>query len=176
MYFTQFKTVTEVKEAYRSISKILHPDLGGTHELFIQMQNEYEAKLKSLHGTYNTKDDAEKGKNKYQFDARIERDLMRILQALQGLRLPETIQICLQGTWIWVKGTLKNSYGHYPVRDNIGASLEALGLKLHSAKGEYYYRDAKNACHNHGKIMSYDRINARYRGTTFSNVGADQVN
>lgn len=35
-------TVKEIKEAYRRLSKVYHPDAGGTHDGFIRLQKSYE--------------------------------------------------------------------------------------------------------------------------------------
>lgn len=175
-YFEQCKTEQETKNLYRSLSKILHPDLGGTDKDFVELENQYRKKLKSLHGTFNSKEDEKEGKRQYFYDENIEQDLMNMLRAIQGLQLPETVEIALQGTWIWVKGTVRNNYGHYPLDPRHVPALERLGLKFHSMKGECYYRDGKNRCHNKGKVINYDRISSRYKGMSFTNNGADQIN
>ena len=41
-YFTNCKTAEELKKAYRTWAKKLHPDLGGNAEEFKVMQAEYE--------------------------------------------------------------------------------------------------------------------------------------
>lgn len=175
-YFNDCKTEQQTKTLFRHLSKILHPDLGGTCKDFCELETQYRAKLKSLNGTYNNKEDEKQGKRQYFYDEAIETDLMNMLRGLQGLRLPETVEISLQGTWIWVKGTHKNKFGHYPLDSRHVPTLENLGLKFHTMKGECYYRDGKNRCNNKGKVMSYDRISAKYRGVKFNNNGMDQVN
>lgn len=176
MYFDNCKTEQETKTAFRHLSKILHPDLGGTCALFRAMEEEYRAKLKSLNGTYNSAEDEKAGKRQYYYDEAIETDLINMIKAVQGLRLPETVEISLQGTWIWVKGTVKNNYGHYPLNMRHVPALERLGFKLHTMKGECYYRDPGRKCVNKGRVMSYDRIAAKHRGVKFGNTGVDQIN
>jgi curved DNA-binding protein CbpA len=39
-------TVAEVKEAYRSLVKLAHPDGGGTHDEFLALQEAYEQALR----------------------------------------------------------------------------------------------------------------------------------
>jgi hypothetical protein len=175
-YFKDCTTENATRKLYVSLAKILHPDIGGSKEQFQELQNQYEAKLKSLHGTYNTKEDAAEGKRKYEYDPAIERDLMNMLFAVQGVRLPDTMEISLQGTWIWVKGVRANERGNYPIEQRFVKQLENLGFKYHTMKGECYYRDPKNRCSNKGKIMKFDRINRKYRGAFYSNIGAEQIN
>lgn len=175
-YFKDCKTENETRTLYVSLAKILHPDIGGSTRDFQELQNQYEAKLKSLHGSYNSDSDAKEGKRKYQYDAAIERDLMNMLLAIQGLRMPETVEVSLQGTWIWVKGIRKNSFGHYPLDPKFVPALERIGMKHHTMKGECYYRDGKNRCNNKGKVRSFDSINRKFRGAFYSNTGSDQIN
>lgn len=175
-YFTDCQTEADTKKMFKHLSKILHPDLGGTDELFRDMADQYHAKLKSLSGSYNSKEDEAAGKRQYFYDAEIESDLLNMIKALQGLRMPEIVEISLQGTWIWVKGVTKNHYGHYPLNPRFIPQLENLGLKLHTAKGEMYYRDPKNRCNKNHKVMPFDRINKRYRGYTVANAGSEQLN
>jgi hypothetical protein len=47
-YFENLNTVEEVKEAYRKYAKEVHPDFGGDEEDFIELKNQYEAKLISF--------------------------------------------------------------------------------------------------------------------------------
>lgn len=176
MYFTNCKNEQETKSAFRHLSKILHPDLGGTCDLFREMNEEYLKHLKSLNGTYNSKDDERAGKRQYHYNETVETDLMNMVRALQGLRMPETVEISINGSWIWVKGTLKNKFGHYPLNTQFIPQLERLGLKLHTMKGECYYRDPSNKVHTKGRVTTYDRINRRYAGLNFQNNGADQIN
>ena len=178
-YFDSCATENETRKLYVNLAKILHPDACGgsleAEENFKELGNQYDAKLKSLHGTYNTKEDAAEGKRKYQYDAAVEADLMNMLRAIQGLRLPESVEIHLQGTWIWIKGICKNTFGHYPLDARHVPTLEALGCKHHTMKGECYYRDGKNACHNKGKVMGFDKIARRYKGFKAYNTGSDQL-
>ena len=168
-FFSDCSTEQETKTRYRHLSKIFHPDLGGTAALFRELNDSYHAKLKSLHGSYNSKED--------EYDHAVEEDLINMIRAVQGLQLPETVEISLQGTWIWVKGTLKNSYGNYPLHSAHIPMLERLGFKLHTGKGECYYRDPKNACARKSKkYASFDRIARRFQGSTFRHRGADQGN
>jgi len=175
-YFKECKTEQETKNAFRHLSKILHPDLGGTCELFRELETEYRAKLKSLDNTYNSKQDEQEGKRKYQYNEAVESDLINVIRALQGLQLPETVEIAIQGTWIWVKGVTKNNFGHYPLNTRFIPQLERLGLKLHTMKGEMYYRDPSRKCYTKGKVSTYDRIARRYQGGSVGNTGAEQIN
>ena len=92
-YFTNCKTAEELKKAYRTWAKKLHPDLGGNAEEFKQMQNEYEKmweRLKNVHqnaqGETYTKEFIH---------------IINVLITLVGVE----VEIC--GKWIWVSGNTK---------------------------------------------------------------------
>ena len=59
--FRECKTEKEVKELYRSLSKYLHPDRGGNHDLFIKLTQAYE---KSLGKTEGKKEESNKDSSK----------------------------------------------------------------------------------------------------------------
>lgn len=173
-YFENCKTEQETKNAYRGLSKILHPDIGGTEEQFKELGNQYHAKLKSLSGSYNCKEDEKAGKRQYHYDAKIEELLLTKIRELQGLQLPEIIEIHLLGSWIWVRGSQQSERGFYPVSDRFSAQLKKCGLEYHSLKGEYYFRDAGNKSSSKGK-MSFNKIKSKYSGVRMNNSGYEQV-
>jgi len=41
-YFIGAATVQEVKDKYKTLAKVLHPDVGGSHEKFTLMKGEYD--------------------------------------------------------------------------------------------------------------------------------------
>lgn len=49
-YFNTYNTPESLKSTYRSLCKTLHPDVGGSHSVFIEMKSEYDEKLKYLSG------------------------------------------------------------------------------------------------------------------------------
>ena len=99
-YFTNCKTAEELKKAYRTWAKKLHPDLGGNAEEFKQMQNEYEKlweRLKNVHqnaqGETYTKETDETPQEFIH--------IINVLITLVGVE----VEIC--GKWIWVSGNTK---------------------------------------------------------------------
>ena len=99
-YFTNCKTAEELKKAYRTWAKKLHPDLGGNAEEFKQMQNEYEKlweRLKNVHqnaqGETYTKETDETPQEFIH--------IINVLITLVGVE----VEIC--GRWIWVSGNTK---------------------------------------------------------------------
>jgi hypothetical protein len=50
-FFVGCNTEDEVKRRYKALSKIYHPDVGGDHETFTVMQNQYESHMAAYSGT-----------------------------------------------------------------------------------------------------------------------------
>jgi len=48
MYFDKFQTQEEVRARYRRWAKMVHPDVGGDHEIMQEINAEYELKLAEL--------------------------------------------------------------------------------------------------------------------------------
>ena len=99
-YFTNCKTAEELKKAYRTWAKKLHPDLGGNAEEFKQMQNEYEKmweRLKYVHHTAPTEIYTKETDETPQEFIHI----INVLITLVGVE----VEIC--GKWIWVSGNTK---------------------------------------------------------------------
>lgn len=60
-YFYSCKTVEEIKKVFRKLSRDLHPDQGGDHDKFIELQSEYEQKLEAvLFDAYDLSDKKDK--------------------------------------------------------------------------------------------------------------------
>ena len=119
-YFTNCKTVEEIKAEYRKLAKQNHPDLGGSIEAMQEINSQYQNALKGCHGqetdgrTYNYKPD-------------VERELMDKINEL--LRLKK-VDIALIGYWIWVTGDTKENK----------EALKTAGLKWHSKRKCWYYK------------------------------------
>jgi hypothetical protein len=82
-FFQSVATVEELKREYKKLAKKYHPDLGGSHQEFINLKKEYDDLFEQLNGG--------KGNNKaYQdiIDKLIQYDL----------------EIEIIGTWIWITG------------------------------------------------------------------------
>ena len=98
-YFSDCKTAEELKKAYRTWAKKLHPDLGGNAEEFKVMQAEYERlweRLKNIHKTSEGKTYTAKTETRETPQEFI--NIINILIRLEGVQT----EIC--GNWIWCSG------------------------------------------------------------------------
>ncbi|MBS4067960.1 MAG: hypothetical protein KGZ62_05105 [Sulfurimonas sp.] len=144
----QFKGIdgiNEAKKIYKELAKKLHPDVGGTDELFKILNSVYNHILE--HGL-NFSEDAE-------FDLELEKVISKILHY-------ENIVIEVVGSWIWLSGDTKN------IKD----ILKELNFKWASKKKMWYYGEMKG---KNPKQKSMDDIKAKYGCQTVKTKGASKV-
>ncbi|MBW4595504.1 MAG: hypothetical protein KME46_22015 [Brasilonema angustatum HA4187-MV1] len=124
-YFSQSKTVEDIKSLYRSLAMQHHPDRGGSEDVMKEINRQYHEALKACDGkTSHTSEGEEKT---YRYRADIENELMDKLLELLKLR---SLNIALIGYWIWVGGDTK------PNRE----ALKEAGLHWHSERKLWYYK------------------------------------
>jgi hypothetical protein len=130
--FIGVEGINEVKKIYKELAKKLHPDVGGSNELFKLLNSVYNHILE--HGINFAKDS--------EFDLEIEKIISQILHY-------ENIIIEVVGSWIWLSGDTKN----------IKETLKELGFKWASKKKQWYFGEMKSR-NPHQKSM--DDIKAKY--------------
>ena len=95
--FKNIEGINEAKKVYRELAKKLHPDVGGTNEMFKLLNQVYNHILE--HGL-SSLDESE-------FDIELEKVISKILHF-------ENIVIEVVGSWIWVSGETKLICQHFP--------------------------------------------------------------
>lgn len=108
-YFQSVTTLEDLKKQYKKLAKKHHPDLGGKHEDFIELKNEYDKLFEKL----NTKTETS-GAYQNIIDELIKYDL----------------EIEIIGTWVWVTG---NTYSLKKELKELGfkwASKKGLGTGM----------------------------------------------
>ena len=144
----QFKGIdgiNEAKKIYKELAKKLHPDVGGTDELFKILNSVYNHILE--HGL-NFSEDAE-------FDLELEKVISKILHY-------ENIIIEVVGSWIWLSGDTKH----------IKETLKELNFKWASKKKMWYYGEMKG---RNPKQKSMDDIKAKYGCQRVKTKGTSKV-
>jgi len=96
MNYKHFKIVADLndlKEQYRQLCKMYHPDLGGDTATMQEVNNEYEKRLKS--GFFNAEMQDKKS------SVEIEKGLRDVIQKVAVFK-KASIEIC--GKWLWITG------------------------------------------------------------------------
>ena len=123
-YFNQFMDIKELRDLYRSYCLKMHPDKGGDHNSFVEMQNEYEGVLKVISG--NEKEKAFRENRDPHFTFEGEKAIMEMLSKV--MRVPGIIiEIC--GSWIWISGNT------FSVRE----ILNGFGMRYSKPKKSWYF-------------------------------------
>lgn len=115
--FKGIEGINEAKKIYKQLAKKLHPDVGGSDELFKMLNSIYTNILEN--GIYFS--------NEFKFDLEIEKIISQILHY-------ENILIEVVGSWIWLSGDTKK------IKDK----LKDLGFKWASKKKNWYYGEMKH--------------------------------
>lgn len=156
-YFTNIKTLEELKKEYKRLALENHPDRGGDVEVMKAINAEYDImfnKVKDIHvnakGETYTKENTE---TPSEF-----KDIIDKLIRMEGL------EIEIIGCFIWLSG---NTKAH---KDNI----KALGFKWHSAK-KMWYKAPEDYRKRNKKKYSIEEIRDMYgvQGT-FTGKGAEE--
>lgn len=124
--------INEAKKIYKELAKKLHPDVGGSTELFKILNAVYNHILEN--GINFSKDS--------EFDLEIEKIISQILHY-------ENIIIEVVGSWIWLQGDTKT------IKD----TLKEIGFKWANKKKMWYYGEMKGK-NPHQKSM--EDIKAKY--------------
>ncbi len=130
--FRGIEGINDAKKRYKQLAKKLHPDVGGTDELFKMLNSIYNNILE--HGIYFS--------NETKFDLELEKIISQILHY-------ENIVIEVVGSWIWLSGETKL------IKDN----LKELNFKWASKKKMWYYGEMKG---RNPKEKSLDEIKSKY--------------
>jgi len=130
--FKGIEGINEAKKVYKELAKKLHPDVGGSNEVFKLLNEVYNNILE--HGL-NFINDGE-------FDLELEKIISKILHF-------ENIIIEVIGTWIWLSGDTKN----------IKEILKGLNFKWASKKKMWYYGEMKGKS---PQQKSMEDIKAKY--------------
>jgi len=145
MFFTDVKTIEELKAEYKRLAKLHHPDKGGDVSTMQAVNKEYEVafeRVRLMEGVSQSDIDDE---------IELERIFMEKVQAIAHL---QGITIELVGRWLWVTGHT------YPVRDII----KAAGFFWARKKRAWYWHAPQDNSRNR-KELSLEEIRERHGST-----------
>lgn len=155
-YFTNCKTLEELKKEYRKLGKIHHPDCGGDEEVMKAINNEYDEMFPKLKNIHMNKDGKiyEKENNETADEFK---DIITALMRMEG------VTSAVIGSFIWVTGNTR------PYKD----ILKQLGFKWHSKKG-CWYKSPEGYKRMGKQQYSMDEIKEMY-GVQFEGTGTDDT-
>ncbi len=142
-YFTNIKTLDELKKAYRKLAAKLHPDNGGSTEEMKKLNAEYDEMFKKVKN-FRTSASGETYESKTETTetAAMFREVIEKI-----INLNVDIDIC--GSWVWVTGST------YEVKD----ILKAAGFRWANNKKAWYWHSPEDGSRNRKK-MTLDEIKA----------------
>ena len=146
MCFENVTSLNELKQEYRKMAFMLHPDMGGDAKAFAEMKNSYEDLFKKLKDQA-FQEDPENNINWNTVNAdELDDGYMKIIDLLIHLK---GIEIELCGGWLWLSGSTRE----------VKEQLKACGCYWAPKKQMWYWRPSYYQCrHNrHPHSMSYIR-------------------
>ena len=151
-YFTNCKTLEQLKAEYKKLALKNHPDCGGDEEVMKAINKEYDEVFPRLKNVHTNKDGKTYTKENNETPDEF-KDIITALMRMQG----GTAEII--GLFIWVSGNTK------PYKEQ----LKALGFKWHSKKACWYKAPAGYVKYNK-KQYSMDEVRDMY-GVQFEGTG-----
>ena len=128
-YFTNQTTPQDIKNQFRKLAFLHHPDRGGSTAIMQVINDQYHAALKHCSGNvYNSNNGKEW---KYYYNATRETVIMEMIEKaiiLDGTTLE------LIGSWLWITGDTKQHK----------TTLKELGFKFSGKKLSWYWHNPKD--------------------------------
>lgn len=154
-YFTNCKTLEELKQTYKKLAIKNHPDVGGDENVMKEINKEYDEVFPRLKNIHVNKD----GKMYEHETNEAPDDFRNIIEALMKM---QGVHAEIIGSFIWVTGDTR------PHKE----ALKQLGFKWHSKKNCWY--KAPEGYKRMGKKQySMDEIKEMY-GVQYEGTGKDK--
>lgn len=93
-YFSNKLSLEEARKLFKKLSKELHPDIGGNHEDFINMKNEFDNFINNYQ-YFNSSDDKYTDDEKFEINENLKEVIKKVIHF-------ENIKIEIIGSWIWL--------------------------------------------------------------------------
>ena len=161
MFFANCKTVNEIKQEYRRLCFIHHPDIGGDTATMQRLNDEYHEALRNVDG--QTSQGSDNRPHVYRYNEAVEQAVMDKVNELLALRLTD-VEIMLVGIWVWVSGDTR------PVKDQ----LKAVGLGWHGKRKMWCWHPKEYRSRYNGKASFGDICNV-YGVAKFENEKQAQI-
>lgn len=155
-YFTNCKTLEELKAAYKKLALKNHPDCGGDEAVMKEINKEYDVVFPKLKNIHVNKDGEQYEKENTETVEEF-KDIITALMKMQG------VHIEIIGSFVWVTGDTR------PHKE----ALKELGFKWHSKK-LCWYKSPEGYRRSGKKQYSMDEIKEMY-GVQYSDTGRDNT-
>ena len=160
-YFFNCKSIEEVKQLYRTLAMLHHPDKGGDMEIMKEVNSEYERACKKQFFSANMNADE---MNNAILDMEAYKEAINKVAPLEG------ITIELVGSWLWITGNTK------PLASILKSEpAKFLWAKKKTDFSAWFFRTAENKSCNKGAKMSLDAIRTKYGSQVISNKNVNQL-
>ena len=139
----------EAKTLFRKLSKTMHPDLGGTHEAFVELKRQFE-----MFTPRYSKDSSFANQT---FDRRKFADIIELLKEL------DEVEITFAGTFIWIEG---NTYSQ---KDKIKAiKLQGYNSARFASKKKAWYFSPIDYKKKSKKLYNMDDIKQMFGSQSYT--------
>ena len=175
-YFKGELTEKAIKAEYWKLAKANHPDLGGDESRMQAINNELDARLKSIDGKEQPLDpNAAKWMKSfvYKYNCAAELKLIQKIRQFQNLRLSgDNLEIVIDRMWIWVRGVSSNQ--EIRINDKTGIGFRQMSKVWYDGQASlsFYWHDFEN-----DKFRRKSKYSARMYGVqTVDNKSQNQIN
>lgn len=155
-YFTNCRTLEELKKEYKKLALKNHPDCGGSEEIMKEINKQYDEAFEKVKNIHFNKEGKQYEKENTE-TADDFKNIITVLMRMQGVHI-EVI-----GCFIWLSGDTK------PHKDQ----LKQLGFKWHSKKSCWF--KSPEGYRRYGKSeYNMDQIREMY-GVQYEDTGRDDT-
>lgn len=153
-YFTNIRTLDELKVAYRRLAMQHHPDRGGDTATMKAINAEHDEIFEQLKRQQNARADAdETGRTRHTTETAEEfRDIIVELLKLDGL----DIELC--GSWLWIGGNTREHKER----------LKSLGCRWSNNKKLWYWHHPEEGVKWRKRKTTMAEIRSKYGSETIS--------
>ena len=128
-YFIEKMNLEQLRKEYHQLCLAMHPDKGGNHDMFVEMQAEYTLLLPGAIAGENI----DRG-----FTVAHEKDIMDMIEKMMNI---SNIIIDICGSWLWVGG---NTWA-------VHQQLKDLGFKFSGKKKMWHWSPYRSAGKRRGR-------------------------
>lgn len=153
MFFEKCKSSEDLKEEYRRLAMLHHPDRGGKTETMQAINNEYEIAFKRLKDIHRSVKNENETYTAAEETTETAAEFMDIINQIINL---DGIKIELIGRWIWIFG---NTYMHRE-------TLKKIGFRWANEKKAWTWHKEEDSKRSHKKI-DIDTIRGMFGSTEF---------